>query len=748
MKYKDLEVYVNDTIKPEDIVANTDELGMYIIVFSVKPDTTRKGTTQASVYLISMITKKIYYGEVVSINVIEEPKLVYKANREKSISEEIEYSDVIEKTLDPRYEVMISNTIDNKTIGRKDVELKIIDRQLNRTFTGYRTDITLTEKMKELKFNENPDVYVNEQLRVDHLISPSNIPEEYEIKIIGETNTKTTGLVSVNLEIRNKVSTSVWTVTKQINVIKEPSVENIDTINLEILQNDNNVDRIAKEYINKLKIDLNGEYADRYSIKLKKAGDISKTGKSVFVYTITDNKTGRTFDVDVQVNVAVEQIEPEITIGKNFNQGHDIRVDEIVSGIDKSKYDIKIINEEELKKGRLNIGKFNVRLQIKSKATSKVWDYDVEVEFVEKTVSVADITFEKGEHISLDIIRKLNNIDEKHKVVLRAPNKLTTDKIGKYNVSIEVREDSGIYYVINFVINIVENKTVDEIYKIDRAIKEHILTNTTEIANNLADRLKNVHSTNKNNFWVNPSVMRSKYIGEIKSNSSGAMIGYDKSINGYTIGVYGGYERLQNALKDVSTQKIYNVGGYFGKNLYNSSIYNKYIGTVLQYTLVNSDLNIKNIRDEIVEYNQSNHNIIINGFVGLDQKNSGNINLSANLGNTILIDVYNKLGDTKQDFSTKKNIMNEIYFDFKLNKRINKLNLFANSKAGWLLGVMEYNLNGMPFKYIVNYPDVSGKIGFDYDLTKNIKMGLNAFVKNNNIFKYKYGGKINLVFSW
>lgn len=150
-----IEKYISDKISPEEIIENIDDLSMYSIHFDIIPNLDKKGITKASVFLINLVTNKLHDKyDSVDITVLDKPVLKHKNTRTKEIGKTVNIYDLIDNNLDKRYEVYIENEIDNTKIGTKDIKLYVLDKYLNRKFSGYSTDITFVESLDNLNWKK------------------------------------------------------------------------------------------------------------------------------------------------------------------------------------------------------------------------------------------------------------------------------------------------------------------------------------------------------------------------------------------------------------------------------------------------------------------------------------------------------------------------------------------------------------------------------------------------------------------
>ena len=746
--YNEIEVYVGDEVNIDDVVSsNNIEVDGYIKMWIRKPDTSNVGKASGTIKMYDAKNRIGWddFPEVNTITVIAKPVLEYKNNRTKSINKPISFEDVVSNKLDDRYIISITNDIDISTIGRKTVELSIKDTKTGRIFTGFTTDILLTEEMDEINWKEKPNVYVGEGTNVEYLVD--NIPSKYKVSIKIPVDSSSVGdNKPVIITITNPTSGSSWEITKYIDVISEPSLKG----NLWIYQNYKYPDAKGKEFINKISVDLNERYNGRYIVSFVSSGDVSRLGNVDFSYRITDTWKNRDFIKTIKVEVREENINPDIKQRLEFNIGHIINSDEIVSGVDEENYEIKIENKDEIDAGRFTEGEKILKLKIISKQTDKIWEYDVKVKYVVKNIDLGILYWEKGDKLTLDDIKKYKNIEEDAELEVLS-GELRYDKIEEYNLELKIKYKDGAYSIAKVQVSIVENKSIIDIKRINESNKIHIITQIDNVSSKLNRGLNNLNTLSKaNGLWLEQTNSVHKYINDAKGNINGLKVGYDAVVlNDNIIGMYLGYDNLRYRLSDYTKQNMLHLGLYAGKVLAQRENKKYYLGLVAQYTNIFGDIYVKNINKESVKYASSSHNIVLNGFVGARKQIRDDFGMSFNIGNTILYQFNSKLKNPKNDIKHFDNITNEIYSELMMNKRYGKFDLYTSAKLGYLYGKDNYLLNGIKFNFDLRRLNIFGKIGVDYSITDNSNLILETYIKNQyDIYKFNGGTKLNYEYRW
>lgn len=748
LNYKpDPEIYEGDDTKVDDIIDKKDIPSKYNIKIKIPADSKTPGRKITRI-IISNPTSGSTWEVDRPITVLPKPTLVYKNPRRKHINLEIVPDDVVANKLDDRYRIEITNKIDIITIGTKPVELKIIDTKLNnREFTGFTTDITLYEDLLDLNYKPNPEIYVGDDTKVDDIIDKHDIPSIYKITIKIPADSNTPGRKTTKIIITNPTSGSVWEVDRPIEVIPEPELVGKD---LWIYQNDKNPDDKGKQFINKITVDLNKRFEGRYVIKYKGHGDISKIGKTKFTYIITDLQKNRTFEKQIDIEVREEVITPKINENTERFIGHIYTVDELVEGIDKNVYIPEITNKDEMMEFRLTPGKKIVKVKITSTITGKVWTYDVPVIYKEKIVDLGELLWEKGEVLTIEDIRKQKNLPKDHTITLRKGD-LDTSQLGSKMLELVIMDKDRVYYVGKLKLTIVENKTIEDIHKIDDGTKVHLITYVDDISNRATKKL--IEKSKDKDLWFEQTNNFLKYNLDQKANILGGRIGYDHYFEKQkaVLGGYVGYERATWNLSDVSKQNLFHMGMYGGKELYNTNNgKNKfYLGGVGQYTFINGTINVKNIRNERVSYKQTSHNILANGFIGLSHEYSKNSNIALNLGDTLLYSFNNKYIGKTQNVKLDNNIANEVYTEIIANKKWDRFNIYSNLKLGYLFGKTHYTLNKAVWDYTLKKFNIKISGGADYDITDNFTVGVEGWYKHHDkSIKLDAGCKAKFEYRW
>lgn len=748
LNYKpDPEIYEGDDTKVDDIIDKKDIPSKYKITIKIPADSKTPGRKITRI-IISNPTSGSTWEVDRPITVLPKPTLVYKNPRRKHINLEIVPDDVVANKLDDRYKIEITNKIDIITIGTKPVELKIIDTKLNnREFTGFTTDITLYEDLLDLNYKPNPEIYVGDDTKVDDIIDKHDIPSIYKITIKIPADSNTPGRKTTKIIITNPTSGSVWEVDRPIEVIPEPELVGKD---LWIYQNDKNPDDKGKQFINKITVDLNKRFEGRYVIKYKGHGDISKIGKTKFTYIITDLQKNRTFEKQIDIEVREEVITPKINENTERFIGHIYTVDELIEGIDKNVYIPEITNKDEMMEFRLTPGKKIVKVKITSTITGKVWTYDVPVIYKEKIVDLGELLWEKGEVLTIEDIRKQKNLPKDHTITLRKGD-LDTSQLGSKMLELVIMDKDRVYYVGKLKLTIVENKTIEDIHKIDDGTKVHLITYVDDISNRATKKL--IEKSKDKDLWFEQTNNFLKYNLDQKANILGGRIGYDHYFEKQkaVLGGYVGYERATWNLSDVSKQNLFHMGMYGGKELYNTNNgKNKfYLGGVGQYTFINGTINVKNIRNERVSYKQTSHNILANGFIGLSHEYSKNSNIALNLGDTLLYSFNNKYIGKTQNVKLDNNIANEVYTEIIANKKWDRFNIYSNLKLGYLFGKTHYTLNKAVWDYTLKKFNIKISGGADYDITDNFTVGVEGWYKHHDkSIKLDAGCKAKFEYRW
>lgn len=750
----DREVYVGDSVSIDKIVNKTKLPKNYIIEIETPVNTTTSGIIN-----VPLIIKNSQSGSIwkksTNIKVIKAPELQYKQTRKKEINQNILIPDVVENIIvdsfneisKERYSIHIINDIDNKKIGKKSVQLKIVDTKNNRTFTGFSTDINLYENLKNLRYIEDGDIYIGESVNVDNVINKIDLPKEYTIEIKTQPDTNTSGNNKKFIVIiKNPTSGSVWEVERSINVLDKPKLK----ANLWIYQNDKNPEEKAKSFIPVIKVDLNDRFPYRYIIKFKKAGNISNLGNSKFTYTVTDVLKNKSFDVDIDIEVREEIIEPKINKNAEYYIGAYPNIDELVTNINKLNYEIKIVNLEELKISRLSPGIKNVRIQIISKITGKIFNIDVPILYKEKYVDLGELNIEQGEDLNLDIIRKYKQIDKGFELSLRK-GILSSNKIGSYDVEIIIKNKDGVYVVARLKINIVENRTFKDFSKIDEFNKVHLINFVDSISDKISSNLINSRITKSNGLWLEQSRVNYKYNSDVNANVNGLRLGYDKLLNNNTlIGIYTGYDKAKIMLSDLSEQNMLHNGLYAGKKFKMKNDHNIVIGTVLDYSNITGKINFKNIHDEKSKYIQKTHNIVVNNFIGLSKEDKiSNYSVILKIGDTFVYMPKNTLKSNDKNISLNNTLVNEFYAEWYANKKIYYFDIFGSFKIGYMTGKPTYIINGHSFENVIKKVNAYGKIGADYNFNENHKIGLEGQIKNkDNQLKFNSTIKAKYEYRW
>ena len=748
LNYKpDPEIYEGDDTKVDDIIDKKDIPSKYNITIKIPADSKTPGRKITRI-IISNPTSGSVWEVDRPITVLPKPTLVYKNPRKKHINLEIVPDDVVANKLDDRYRIEITNKIDIITIGTKPVELKIIDTKLNnREFTGFTTDITLYEDLLDLNYKPNPEIYVGDDTKVDDIIDKHDIPSIYKITIKIPADSNTPGRKTTKIIITNPTSGSVWEVDRPIEVIPEPELVGKD---LWIYQNDKNPDDKGKQFINKITVDLNKRFEGRYVIKYKGHGDISKVGKTKFTYIITDLQKNRTFEKQIDIEVREEVITPKINENTERFIGHIYTTNELIEGIDKNIYIPEITNKDEMMEFRLTPGKKIVKVKITSTITGKVWTYDIPVIYKEKIVDLGELLWEKGEVLTIEDIRKQKNLPKDHTITLRKGD-LDTSQLGSKMLELVIMDKDRVYYVGKLKLTIVENKTIEDIHKIDDGTKVHLITYVDDISNRATKKL--IEKSKDKDLWFEQTNNFLKYNLDQKANILGGRIGYDHYFENQkaVLGGYVGYERATWNLSDVSKQNLFHMGIYGGKELYNTNNgKNKfYLGGVGQYTFINGTINIKNIRNERVSYKQTSHNILANGFIGLSHEYSKNSNIALNLGDTLLYSFNNKYIGKTQNVKLDNNIANEVYTEIIANKKWDRFNIYSNLKLGYLFGKTHYTLNKAVWDYTLKKFNIKISGGADYDITDNFTVGVEGWYKHHDkSIKLDAGCKAKFEYRW
>lgn len=745
LNYKpDPEIYEGDDTKVDDIIDKKDIPSKYNITIKIPADSKTPGRKITRI-IISNPTSGSVWEVDRPITVLPKPTLVYKNPRRKHINNEIIPDDVVANKLDDRYTIHITNEIDIKTIGLKPVELKIVDNKLNREFVGFKTDITLYEDLLELNYKPNPEIYVGDPTTVDDIINKKDIPSIYKIEIKTPADSTTPGRKTTKIKISNPTSGSVWEVDRPIEVLPEPELIGKD---LWIYQNDKDPDDKGRKFISKITVDLNNRFKGRYKVEYKGHGDISKVGKTKFTYIIIDLQRNRKFEKQIEVEVREEIINPKFNENTERYIGHIFTPDELVEGIDKTVYIPEITNKEEMMEFRLTPGKKTVKIKITSTITGKVWTYDIPVIYKEKIVDLGELLWEKGEILTIEDIRKHKNLPKDHTITIRKGD-LDTTQLGSKTIELVIMDKDRVYYVGILKITIVENKTIEDIHRIDDGTKVHLITYVDDISNRATKKLIN----KSKDLWFEQTNNFLKYNLDQKANIIGGRLGYDHYFENQkaVLGGYAGYDRATWNLSDKSKQNMFHIGMYGAKELHesNSGKNKLYLGGVTQYTFINGDINVKNIRNERITYKQTAHNILANAFVGTSYEYSENSNIALNLGDTLLYNFNNKYIGKTQNVNLKNNIANEFYVELMANKRWNKLNVHSTLKLGYLYGKTEYSLNKAVWNYVLKKFNIKATAGADYDVTDNFTIGVEGFYKHHDKnIKLDAGIKGKLEYRW
>lgn len=746
--YNQIEVYVGDDVSVDDVVSSYNEnFDGYIKLWIIKPDTSRVGKTSGTFKIFDSKTDTVWtdFDEVNTITVIEKPRLTYKTERIKHINNEISIYDLIEPTLDDRYVVSIINNIDTNTIGTKAVNLRVIDTKTGREFNDYETDITLFENLKELNYIIDANIYINDVISLDDIINSSDIPAEYTISIITTPDSSTLGDDKVfTIRIENKQSGSSWDVERNIDVISEPSISG----NLWIYQNDKNPDEKGIKFIDKIHIDLNDRYENRYGLVFVSSGKVDIIGHTNFTYKVIDKKKNREFLKTISVEVIEENINIKLNNNAEFYVGHDVQADEIVIIENENNYEISIDNREELNISKLTPGDATAKVLVISKISSKQWIYNVPIKYIDRYINLGELNWEKGEKLSLKDIRKHKEIGENYSLTLLS-GILKTDELGSYDIEIKIMDNNLIYYIAQLRINIVENKTIEDLKKIDETTKINIISNISNISNNAIRKIlyKKSKSTD---LWINQTTNVYKYTTNSKSNVLGLIIGVDNFDNNKLYGAYFSYERLNHNLSSLSKQNLFSLGTYFTakKNIFNNRAI-MYLNILNQYTLNTAKLNFKNIHNNYEKYNMQGHNIINNIVLGWSQELKEGSFASFSLGNTLIYSFNNRVKSIDKSISIDNNITNEIYVEFMENKKINNFNIYGSLKLSCLLNKTVYRYNNISWINNINRFNVYFNLGSEYTIKQNHKIGLEFNVKNKDeIHKLNSGIKAKYEYKW
>lgn len=736
------EVYVGDDVNDLNIIINSNNIPeKYNITIIRKPDTSISNDNSEIEIRISNPTSGSSWTVTKNIKVLNIPNLEYKDDRRKEINNNIIYEDVVLNKLDERYIIEINNEIDITTIGLKDVNLKVIDVKTGRYWTHYNTNINLFEILKELDYINNNDIYIGDNITVDDVINPNNIPQEYEIKILTNPDTNTSGdNKPFKIEISNPSSGSVWEIDREINVIEEPSLIG----NLWIYQNDKFPNDKGREFINEISVDLNDKFIRRYDIKFISPGDVSKIGTTKFTYQIIDTVKNRTFIKTIDVNVIEEIINPTINQNVEYFVGEYPKISDLINNI-SDEYTLEILNYNDFEELRKTPGNKIAKLKIKSKITDKIWHYDVILNYNEKIIDLGILIWEVGEILTLDEIKTIKNIDTDMNLVLRVPNKLRYDVIEEYNAEILIYDNDNVYTVGELKIKVVDNISINELDKIDKGNKIYLINEINNISNKMISKLSKSDLNKKSNLWIEKSGSNYKYIANHNMRIIGGKIGYDKNIfKNILLGGYLGYDRINFNLTDKSIENSYNIGAYLGgkKNIINEI--NLIYGLTGQYNFITGNLNFKNVRNDKINYNFKSNNIIINSFVGSVHKLNDESNLNLIVGSTTIFNFNNDIKNRKQNINVNNNITNEIYASIGVKRNTNKFDLYGSLKLGYIYGKTHYLLNDIKFNKKIKKYDITTNFGYRYKLNDENKIGFEVYYKNNDaVFKSRYGLKLN-----
>lgn len=747
---EDPDAYVGDSIKVGDIIDENNFPNKYRAEITNTVDTNSDGDKEVKI-IITNPTSGSRWTVTKTIKILQKPQLEYKAERKKEINNPILVEDVVKRLIIPnnptidtsRYEIVITNTIDITTIGTKDVELKIIDRKHNREFAPYNTDILLEETLKDLPYIEDNNIYVGDKVTVDDVINRLDIPAEYKIEILTQPDTSTAGDdKSFKIVITNPTSGSRWEIDRTIDVINEP---NLVANGLWIYQNDKNPTKKGNDFIPNINVDGNERFPNRYIIKLIDTGDISKIGETEFTYEITDLEKNRKFNKKVKVEVREENINPKLSNDKEYNVGDMPRITDLVTNIDLDNYETILVNYNDFDELRKTPGEKIAKVRIVSKITGKVWNYDVPVIYKEVIVDLGELIWEKGEKLTLEEIRRIKNIPADKRLVLRSPKQLRYDKIEEYDAVILIYNPDDVYVVGNLRINIVDNTTINDLDKIDKTNKIHLINGIDNVSDRLSKKLANKDLNKNTNFWVEQSNASYRYVLRGNTNLFGGKIGYDKAFNDkYIVGAYFGYDRMIFNLTGRSTENMVHTGAYIGsKKEYNKN--NTLIGGIVgQYTYMNGDLNFINKTKDKINYSMNGHNILLNIFVGNIYKVDNNVKASMIIGNTLLYNFNNNITNSKQSIFLKNNIANEVYTQIGLTKVTDKHEVFGGIKLSYLYGKTQYTLNDINFDKSLNKYNVGLNLGYNYKFNDNNKLGFETFYKlNDTMFTSRYGIRLN-----